>query len=164
LTRGVNQYFLSMAERSFDGEIRVADKMLLYPLYYGMIVFGRHHYPEASSVLYDYMTGDGEALRLPHDYYRNSPTVRKVITDQGQGHHKDMAARPSDPRLYYALNPFSAKIEGSKIVVYDIVDWPTHPKLCDIIRLGRFRFRLPSRLVREVGKCKPFLAYAEWEE
>jgi len=164
LTPRVNQYFLSMAERSFDGEIRFVDKMVLYPLYHGMIVFGRYHHPEASSVLYHYMTGNGENLRLPHDYYKNSPTIRKVITDKGEGQHQEMAAPQSDPRLYYALNPFSVKIKGRKIVVCDIVDWPTNPRICDIIRPGRFTFRLPSRLVREVGKCNPFLAYAEWEE
>ena len=160
----VNRYFQNMAVRSVNGEITFVDKVILYPLYYGMMVVGRPFYPEASTVLYYYMRGNGEDLRLPADYYRNSPSVRKVIDERGEGHHQDMSAPREDTRLYYALNPFSVKVEGRKRVVYDIVDWPTDTRSCDTIRPGRFTFALPSRLVREVGKCKPFLAYAEWEE
>ena len=160
----VDRYFHEAALRHLADDTLLLDRFVLYPLYAGMILVGYGPYPEASIVLYHTLTGNGKAVRLPAHYLRQSPTVRNAIETLGPGHHRDLRAGQDDRRLYYALNPYSVIVQGKKRVVYDIVDWPTDPKVCTVICPGLFAFNLPDVLTRAVGPCKPFRAYAEWDE
>ena len=174
VSREVSNYFDGVETRYIKDQLTPADKAVLHTLYGGMIMYGAVFAPEASSILSHYLYGDGSDLELSPNYIRNSPVIRKQIKKVGNrpGVYRNTFVQTEDKRLSYAYNPYHLKIKRNKdgTTTYKIFEKIVfhNPKKSKGYKtnfwVGNLKFSISDQLVYAAGKCKPFVAYAEWTE
>ena len=166
-------FYHDIETRRIHGKSTKSDKFVMQVTYRTMTAGASIVYTEAAKVLKQCVKGNGKDVKLPSRYLKNSPVVKKAIKGKKDGKYGPFYLKQTqDVRLSYAYNPFHIEIKtddkGKKhIKIYEWMKFH-QPKKKRGVRttffLGPLTFKMSDSLVFVASDCKPFIAYAEWQE
>ena len=149
-----------MKKKIFIGSAVIAfiyiffDKMIVL----GCIIVGSIFFPEASQILRHYCFGDGTVLYVKPDYIKNSPVIKKHVSQMKVGQKKVVRFRQrEDWRLSFAINSFTIEKRKDKIIVSQWTKFDTSGK----IKTWLFFFPVSDNIVHTFD-CTPFMFRTEW--
>ncbi len=163
--RGINGYVAGLSKGTAENRLTIVDKSILHVGALAGIAASYFSYPEASSLLFHYIYGDGEQLKLSSSYFRKSKYLKRVIQGYGNGLHGPLSLRQGDDwRLSLAFNPYFLNISSEKVVIF-------HPKIefvrpsdgsvFTVVPIGKLKLNIYDNIVSTLSPT-PFYVYAEW--
>jgi len=169
----ITEYFDRVERRQILDSNTFTDKLALHTMYFGMIAYGSIFAPEASSVLTEYLYGDGDDVDIGNRYVRNSSVVLEHISSVNNrpGIYINSFRQSRDKRLSYVYNPYHLEISrnsdgSSHYRIYENIVFH-RPRTSRGVKttfwLGNFKVRISDQLVYVIGNCNPVLAYTEWD-
>ena len=162
----VNTYVENLTDKAIQHQLSAWDKAVLNIGAVTGIAVSSFSYPEASSLLYHYIYGDGSDLQLDASYFQGSHYLAQQVKALGLGQHGPIALKQyQDWRLSLALNPYYIDITDSTIKIYhpEIIFAPleSDKKVMTVVPIGKMRLKIYDNLVSALNP-KPFYVYAEW--
>lgn len=163
---GINGYVAGLSKGTAENRLTIVDKSILHVGALAGIAASYFSYPEASSLLFHYIYGNGEQLELSSSYFRKSKYLKRVIQGYGNGLYGPLSLRQGDDwRLSLAFNPYFLNISDDMVVIY-------HPKIefvrssdesvFTIVPIGKLKLNIYDNIVSALNPT-PFYVYAEWK-
>lgn len=163
----LNQYIEECYQAAKEGSLGFVDSAVLHVAALGAIGVSRFSYPEASTLLYHAIYGDGSDLRLDAEYFAASPYLKQQIALLGEGEHGPLTLRQSqDWRLSLAFNPYYLRIHAGRVTLF-------HPSIhfepidsakpvITMVPIGKLQLRVYDNLISALNPT-PFYAYSSWD-
>lgn len=111
----IQHYVDSIAVRHSQNRVTAQDKIFLSCIYNGMIYSTRFLYPEASSILKEYLYGNQDTLVLSSTYFKKAPFVLDKVKKNKLSVIGPCYIRLNeDRRIAYAVNGFYIRKTSDK--------------------------------------------------
>ena len=164
LDQKLTAHYLALNQRRDNQLMSWFDRVECRLLYTSIALGGRLFAPEAGQALWHYLHGQGKDLWLRPDYIKKTLVVRRSLALLHDGESRRFTFRQSeDIHLSYVINPFNIKRIGSKILLWQRIDFKTDPTTYTTLDYGAGSFRLPDALIHTLHP-QPYTLYAQWED
>jgi hypothetical protein len=160
----INRYLYQMALRADQNTLGWFDRLVVYSFTTGGAVIAYPMYPEASKALWNCVYGNGEAVELSADYFKESAFLRKKVAQLGIGDHREMGLKQAeDWRTSLVFNPYNLRITRDSVeIYYPNMHFKSNPKIITQVPFGRFTVKYRDNLVAAIQGPSYYL-YARWK-
>ncbi len=160
----LNGYLSQMALRADQNALNWFDRLVLHGFTVGGAMLAYPLYPEASQALWNCVYGNGEAVELSADYFKESPFLRKKVAQLGIGDHREMGLKQAeDWRTSLVFNPYNLRITRDSVeLYYPAMHFKSNPKIVTQVPFGRFTVKFRDNLVAAI-QGPPYRLYARWK-
>lgn len=167
----LNAYINNLTEKAANKTLNSFDQSIMHIGLLAGIGISRIHHPEAAALLYHYVYGDGTALVLSSNYFKESEYLQTKVKALSEGQHGPMGLQqPDDWRLSLALNPYYLNIirlsdNQQYIRLYhpNIVFAPADSvtPTPTVVPIGKLQITMYDNLISAMQPT-PFYVFSEW--
>ena len=162
IDRRLTAHFVAMNQRREQHLLSWWDGIECQLLYTSIASGGRMVSPEAGQIIWHYMHEQGADLWLNPDYIRTSPVILRSLAQLKEGESRQFEFRQADDwRLSYAVNPFSLKRSGGKVLMWQLMKFETRPGTLTTLNYGIGQFKLPDALIHSMHP-QTYTVYCKW--
>jgi hypothetical protein len=166
LESNINTYVEHLTDKVAKQQLSLFDKSILHIGAITGITLSKWQYPEASTLLYHYLYGDGSNLELDADYFKRSTYLTKIIKQLDQGEHGPLPLKQhQDWRLSLAFNPYYLNITADRVRLFhpeiNFAPISGGEKVMTIVPIGKMKLKIYDNLISAMNP-KPFYVYSEW--
>lgn len=160
----LNGYLHQMALRADQNALTLFDRLVVHGFTVGGAAVAYPMYPEASKALWYCIYGQGEAVELSPDYFKQSPFVQKEIRRLGVGHFKEIGMHQADDwRTSLTFNPYNLRVTRDSVeLYYPATHFKSGLNIVTQVPFGRFTVKFRDNLMAAI-QGPAYRLYARWK-